>query len=389
MNATLMIRPARTLLAALAVTAVTATGLSIAPGANEAAHAAEASAAVTVKVGTETRATTGTNIPRGTDNLVLYTGGARTGTNEWGTELAVVDGKITKIETSVGNMAIPSGGYVLSGHGTSSSWLKTNAKVGGTVTRSDAAVSTTTPTPTTPTPTPAPTTDDPYLKQLQTVPGLTHYYPLNAANGAKDLVGGVNGTVKGSGVTFGSAGANFTGSGYVELPDNDDFSVATKGGLTVLVDLTISDWHGKGASEYIHWMGKGVSGAHEWTFRHYVQGGSGEASSRQGRVSFYHFNPAGGLGAGSYFQDAMNGSEHVIEATADMKQVQMIKDGTLRDTDQLSGYNITPKNTTTPVRIGSRGDSTGFLVGKIRRVAFFNRVLTPAETAKLTTAAKQ
>ena len=141
--------------------------------------------------------------------------------------------------------------------------------------------------------------------------------------------------------------------------------MATKGGLTVLVDLTISDWHGKGASEYIHWMGKGVSGAHEWTFRHYVQGGSGEASSRQGRVSFYHFNPAGGLGAGSYFQDAMNGSERVIEATADMKQVQMIKDGTLRDTDRLSGYNITPKNTTTPVRIGSRGDSTGFLVGKI------------------------
>ena len=65
MNATLMIRPARTLLAALAVTAVTATGLSIAPGANEAAHAAEASAAVTVKVGTETRATHRDEYPPG------------------------------------------------------------------------------------------------------------------------------------------------------------------------------------------------------------------------------------------------------------------------------------------------------------------------------------
>ncbi len=146
-------------------------------------------------------------------------------------------------------------------------------------------------------------------------------------------------------MTFSSTGANFTGSGYIELPDNDDFSVATKGGLTVLVDLTISDWHGKGASEYVHWMGKGTSGAHEWTFRHYVQGGHGEASSRQGRVSFYHFNPAGGLGAGSYFQDSMDNSEHVIEATGDMKQVQMNKDGVLRDTDALSGYSVVPKNT--------------------------------------------
>jgi hypothetical protein len=33
----------------------------------------------------------------------------------------------------VGNMAIPAGGYVLSGHGTSRTWLKTYAKVGATV----------------------------------------------------------------------------------------------------------------------------------------------------------------------------------------------------------------------------------------------------------------
>jgi hypothetical protein len=85
----------------------------------------------------------------------------------------------------------------------------------------------------------------------------------------------------------------------------------------------------------------------------------------------------------------MDTSEHVVEATGDMKQVQMIKDGVLRDTDALSGYSVVPKNTTTPVRIGSRGDNTGFLVGKIRRVAFFNRVLTPAETSRLAAAARQ
>jgi hypothetical protein len=67
----------------------------------------------------------------------------------------------------------------------------------------------------------------------------------------------------------------------------------------------------------------------------------------------------------------------------------MYKDGRLRDTDLLSGYSIVPKNTTTPVRIGSRGDNTGFLVGKVRRVAFFNRVLTAPEMQKLATAARQ
>ena len=50
--------------------------------------------------------------------------------------MAVVDGKVTQVQTSVGNMAIPSNGYVLSGHGTSNTWLKNNAKVGSVVTLS-------------------------------------------------------------------------------------------------------------------------------------------------------------------------------------------------------------------------------------------------------------
>ena len=396
------------ILTTAAVVAVTATGLVSASASGSAAmpvRSVSASAAAVVTLAGTTLAVTGTDVARTTNSLVVYTParGARTGTNVYGTEIAVVGGKITKIESRLGNMVIPSGGYVLSGHGTASTWLAAHAKVGATVSRT--GTSSTTPTPTTPVPTtpvpttpvpttpvpttPVPPTGDAYLKALSSVSGLTHYYPLDAASGARDLVGGVNGTVRGTGVTFSDKGATFTGKGYVELPDNDDFSVATKGGLTVLVDLTVDDWHGAGASEYVHWMGKGTAGAHEWTFRHYVQGGTGEASSRQGRVSFYHFNPAGGLGAGSYVQDPMSTTEHVIEATSDMKQIQLLKDGVLRDTDQLSGYSIVPRNTTTPVRIGSRGDNTGFLVGKIRRVAFFNRVLTPSETSRLTTAARQ
>jgi hypothetical protein len=88
-----------------------------------------------VTTGGSTHLINGTDITRSTNYLVRYTParGPSTGTNQYGTEVAVVDGKITKIETSVGNMAIPSNGYVLSGHGDANTWLKTYAKVGGTV----------------------------------------------------------------------------------------------------------------------------------------------------------------------------------------------------------------------------------------------------------------
>jgi hypothetical protein len=46
----------------------------------------------------------------------------------------------------------------------------------------------------------------------------------------------------------------------------------------------------------------------------------------------------------------------------------------------LSGYNIKPQNTGTPLMLGTRGDGTGYLVGTIRRVAIFDRVLTEAQT---------
>jgi hypothetical protein len=60
--------------------------------------------------------------------------GATTGTNAYGYEAAVVGGKVTVAQDGVGNMSIPSNGYVLSGHGTSRTWLRTYAKVGATVT---------------------------------------------------------------------------------------------------------------------------------------------------------------------------------------------------------------------------------------------------------------
>lgn len=77
----------------------------------------------------------GVNIPRATDALVLYTPvhGLRTGTNQYGTEVAVGGGTVMQVQTMVGNMAIPSAGYVLSGHGAAKTWLNTYAEVGALV----------------------------------------------------------------------------------------------------------------------------------------------------------------------------------------------------------------------------------------------------------------
>jgi len=89
-----------------------------------------------VTIGDKSLALTGTNVTRTANALVMYTPakGATTGTNQYGYEVAVVGGKVTVVQNAVGNMAIPSNGYVLSGHGTAKTWLATYAKVGVTVT---------------------------------------------------------------------------------------------------------------------------------------------------------------------------------------------------------------------------------------------------------------
>lgn len=225
-----------------------------------------------------------------------------------------------------------------------------------------------------------------FIDVVKSIPGLVHYYPL--ATDARDVVGTQHGTV--NGVTFSNGRAVFNGSASIDLGDHNDFSVATKGGLTIALFLQIDDWRGKGASEYVHWAGKGSSGAHEWVFRHYVQGGTGEASTRKGRASFYHFNPQGGLGAGSFWEDGtFPTTERQIVGTCDKTSTTLYGNGVKKDSDLLSGYKVIPQNTVSKMMLGTRGDGSGFLVGKIRRVAVYNRVLTAAEVAKIYAAKDQ
>ena len=89
-----------------------------------------------VIIGARTHTIDGVNAYRSSGSMVLFTrvSGTSTKTNPYGTEAAVVNGAVTAIQTGVGNMTIPIGGVVLSGHGGAAAWLRAYAPVGTAVT---------------------------------------------------------------------------------------------------------------------------------------------------------------------------------------------------------------------------------------------------------------
>lgn len=84
----------------------------------------------------------GYNVTRWTNYLVIYNKGKNTGTNEWGTEVSVnSDGVATCTPVyGKGKMTIPTGGYVISGHGVASDWIKKNIKRGSKITINNGVV---------------------------------------------------------------------------------------------------------------------------------------------------------------------------------------------------------------------------------------------------------
>ena len=60
------------------------------------------------------------------------------------------------------------------------------------------------------------------------------------------------------------------------------------------------EFPGDTTDPFVHWLGKGEEGRHEWALRFYSR-----ATARPNRISAYRFNAAGGLGSGAYFEDAL------------------------------------------------------------------------------------
>ncbi|MFC8229763.1 LamG-like jellyroll fold domain-containing protein [Streptomyces sp. NPDC057287] len=184
-----------------------------------------------------------------------------------------------------------------------------------------------------------------------------------------------------------------TGDQYVEVPDSDALSVSTTGALTIEAWLRpdVLVFPRTEGSGYVHWLGKltyATVNQCEWVARIYS---ADNTEGRVNRVSGYAFNPPGGLGAGSYFQDPLRPGEWihyalVITTAPDGParppgRTKIYRDGRLRDSDALADYSIVPGNTTSPLRIGSAA-LRSFFLGGIGKVAVYPRELTEARLAE-------
>jgi hypothetical protein len=192
---------------------------------------------------------------------------------------------------------------------------------------------------------------------------------------------------------------------YVEIPSIIDYSVATTGALTVAAWMrpdTLNFPNDEPGSDYIHWLGKGdqsgADGNQEWTFRMYNYSTPLENPARPNRMSFYVFNPQGGLGVGSYVQDKIEKGQwiHVV-GMADTTCTYFYKDGhfircsTYRgpkqgdcevQTQNGTQVVINPQAGLAALRLGTK-DLGSFLEGGLTRVRLWNRTLTATEVSSL------
>lgn len=138
--------------------------------------------------------------------------------------------------------------------------------------------------------------------------GLVAWYRLNLGSGDDNTTNNNNGTAYNTTSATnrkGSAGlaTRFNGtSSYIQVPDKGYLSISATGKLSISVWMKVEVLDFPVSSGgYVHWLGKGVAGQHEYALRMYNQN-----SDRPNRISCYAFNLSGGLGAGSYFQDALS-----------------------------------------------------------------------------------
>ena len=184
----------------------------------------------------------------------------------------------------------------------------------------------------------------------------------------------------------GDPAAVFNGSSnYLEVNDADDLSIPTTKLLTIEAWMRpdVLDFPKTSGDGYVHWMGKGTAGQHEYVSRIYNKN-----TGRPNRISGYAYNAGGGEGAGSYFEDPTTAGQWihytlVIDARPTgaypLGFIKIYKNGVKRDEDTLAGaYNVHPANGTAPFRVGTRDFVSGYLLGAVGKVAIYNYALSDA-----------
>jgi hypothetical protein len=222
----------------------------------------------------------------------------------------------------------------------------------------------------------------------------TAFWRMDRANtpSEPDLSGsGLTGTYAGTRTTTtlpnGEPAARFDGdSGYLEVSDDAALSPATAGVLTIEAWMrpdTLQFPRDERAG-YVHWMGKGEVGQHEYVSRMYSLVND---ENRPNRISGYAFNLAGNRGAGSFFQDQIEVGEwihYVLVINANAKSpafpngyTKIYRDGDMRDQDDLSidGNVIVPMRGSAPFRVGTR-DFVSWFQGAVGKVAIYQKELS-------------
>jgi hypothetical protein len=169
---------------------------------------------------------------------------------------------------------------------------------------------------------------------------------------------------------------------YLEVKNALDLSVSTAMTLEAWMRpdvLTFPHFEGSG---YVYWMGKGEPENYEYASRMY---NLINEETRPNRISGYAFNPTGGLGVGSYFQDAVIIGEWIhyiliinktVSPQFPMGYTKIYKNGALRDQDNLATLSINPIPKNAPLRIGTR-DLNSFFQGSIGKIALYPYEITP------------
>ncbi len=165
---------------------------------------------------------------------------------------------------------------------------------------------------------------------------------------------------------------------YIQVADNDAFSIPTTGELTVeawirpdVLDFPKAEPSGNPAQgAYVNLLGKAdYGGKEEYQFRIYNKTGS----DRPNQLSFYVFNLDGGWGAGADSQDVLTAGQwiHVVGIVY-ANNVCFYKNSVLRETTSLTGYKL--ENGMAPFQIGHCENAAhpGYFLGAIDEVRVSN-----------------
>jgi hypothetical protein len=171
---------------------------------------------------------------------------------------------------------------------------------------------------------------------------------------------------------------------YLEADDDALFSIAYNGTLTweVWMRPDTLEFPRVEGSNYVHFLGKGDVGNHEWAGRMYNYHNL-EVPPRPNRVACYAWNLIGNQGAGSYFQETVNPGEwiHVVASySVAADRIRIYKNGVMTLASTLSSYSIVPVDGASPLRLGTK-DGFSFFKGALAKVAIYNSEISAATVA--------